>query len=46
VYENDVMAAINHCEMLGYEEEDIIIDSILGGSTRLGTFDANKKNSF
>ena len=40
------MAAINHCEMLGYEEEDIIIDSILGGTTKLSHFDAEKKNSF
>ena len=40
------MAAINHCEMMGYEEEDIIIDSILGGTTRLSHFDADGKNSF
>ena len=46
VYENDVMAAINHCEMLGYAEKDIIIDSVLGGSTRLANFDTKKKNSF
>ena len=39
------MAAINHCELLGYEEEDIIIDSILGGATKLSSFNANKKNS-
>ena len=45
IYENDVMAAINHCELLGYEEEDIIIDSILGGATKLSSFNANKKNS-
>ena len=45
IYENDVMAAINHCEMLGYEEENIIIDSILGGATKLSSFDANGKNS-
>ena len=39
------MAAINHCEMLGYEEEDIIIDSILGGATKLPSFETRGKNS-
>lgn len=29
IYENDVTAAINHCEAVGYAEEDIIIDTIL-----------------
>ena len=45
IYENDVMAAINHCEKLGYEEHDIIIDSILGGATKLSAFDAKSKSS-
>ena len=39
------MATINHCEKLGYKEEDIIIDSILGGATKLSSFDAKAKSS-
>lgn len=31
VYENDVLSVINHCESLGYEEENIVIDTILSG---------------
>jgi len=31
VYENDVLSVINHCESLGYAEEDIVIDTILSG---------------
>lgn len=46
IYESDVMAAINHCEALGYEEEDIIIDSIIGGSTELSNFNPKFENAF
>ena len=45
IYENDVMAAINHCEKLGYSEHDIIIDSILGGATKLSEFNGKGKSS-
>ena len=38
IYENDVMSAINHCEALGYAEEQIVIDSIVGGATELPNF--------
>lgn len=33
VYENDVLSVINHCESLGYKEEDIVIDTILSGQS-------------
>ena len=46
IYENDVMAAVNHCEALGYDEKDIIIDSIVGGSTELSFFNPELENSF
>ena len=46
IYENDVMAAINHCEALGYDEPDIVIDSIVGGSTELAAFHPHVENSF
>ena len=46
IYENDVMGAINHCELLGYDEADIIIDSIVGGSTELSNFNPHMENSF
>ena len=31
VYENDILSVINHCESLGYAEENIVIDTILSG---------------
>lgn len=46
IYENDVMAAISHCEALGYKEEDIIIDSIVGGTSTITKFDAAGKNTW
>lgn len=35
IYENDVLGAINHCQHLGYLEEEIIIDNVLGGNKTL-----------
>lgn len=46
IYENDVMAAINHCESLGYAEADIVIDAIVGGSTTVPKYDGAKANTF
>lgn len=46
IYENDVVAAINHCEKLGYAEEDIVIDSILGGRSEIKEWDTHGKNAF
>ena len=46
IYENDVVAAINHCVELGYKEEDIIIDSILGGRAEVETWEGKNKNAF
>jgi len=40
------MSAINHCEALGYKEQDIIIDSIIGGSTQIKPWSTDGKNSF
>ena len=40
------MSAISHCETMGYEETDIIIDSIISGPKELANFDMNKGNSF
>lgn len=31
IYENDVMTAISHCEEMGFEESDIVIDTIING---------------
>lgn len=46
IYENDVMSAINHCEALGYDEEDIIIDTIVGGSPYLSEFNGADANTW
>jgi len=40
------MSAINHCEALGYKEEDIVIDSIVGGSPYLDEFDGASSNTW
>ena len=46
VYENDVLSVINHCESLGYKEEDIVIDTILSGEREVGHFNSEKANAF
>lgn len=46
IYENDVMTAIAHCESLGYDEKDIIIDSLLSGSVYMDYFDSAKSNTW
>ena len=47
IYENDVTGAIKHCQHLGYPEEDIVIDNILGGNKELPVFYKNfATNSF
>lgn len=46
IYENDVNSAIRHCELLGYAEHDIIIDSILSGSIYMDYINAKKMNAF
>ena len=46
VYENDVLSVINHCEALGYYEEDIVIDTILSGLIDVSPFDAKSANAF
>ena len=46
VYENDVLSVINHCESLGYKEEDIVIDTILSGEREVGPFNSEKANAF
>jgi hypothetical protein len=46
IYENDVVGAITHCQSLGYPEEDIVIDTILGGSKHLPTYSPTFENSF
>lgn len=42
VYENDVTAAINHCEALGYNEEDIVIDTVLSGAISINEIENEK----
>ena len=37
---------INHCESLGYKEEDIVIDTILSGEREVGHFESEKANAF
>ena len=46
VYENDVLSVINHCESLGYSEEDIVIDTILSGAREVSSFDNKSANAF
>lgn len=46
IYENDVMSAINHCEAMGYNEDDIVIDTIVGGSPYLQEFDTSRANTW
>lgn len=46
VYENDVLSVVNHCECLGYEEKDIIIDTIVSGKIEVPPFDPKGANSF
>jgi hypothetical protein len=45
IYETDVISPIVHCENLGYEEEDIIIDVILGGTPHLQRVNAYYYNA-
>lgn len=45
IYENDVNSAIRHCEELGYDEKDIVIDSIITGSVYMDFWDASKQNA-
>lgn len=45
IYETDVISPILHCEMLGYKEEDIIIDVVLGGNPKLSSVMAQYYNS-
>jgi hypothetical protein len=46
VYENDVLSVINHCESLGYKEEDIIIDTVISGKIDISHFEGQGSNSF
>jgi hypothetical protein len=46
IYENDVTAAINHCESIGYAEKDIVIDTVLSGPSTISHFDMTGVNSF
>ena len=46
IYENDVTAAINHCEEMGYEEHDIIIDTVMSYPPLLAPYDVETANSF
>lgn len=45
IYETDVISPILHCQKLGYKEEDIIIDVILGGNPILKSSLASLYNS-
>ena len=46
IYENDVSSAIKHCEQMGYEEKDIIIDALISGSPYMDYFDTSKANAW
>lgn len=46
VYENDVLSVINHCESLGYAEQDIVIDTILSGKRSISDYDGSGANAF
>ena len=41
-----MLSVINHCESLGYKEEDIVIDTILSGQREVSQFDSEKANAF
>jgi hypothetical protein len=45
IYETDVISPIVHCENLGYDEQDIIIDVILGGNPHLKRVNAYYYNA-
>jgi hypothetical protein len=46
IYEQDVLSTILHCESMGYEEENIIIDVVLNGNPFLPHEPANIFNAF
>jgi hypothetical protein len=46
IYENDVMSAVTHCERLGYDEKDIVIDALITGSPYMEIFDTKHANAW
>mmetsp|Transcript_17696 Transcript_17696/g.29925 ORF Transcript_17696/g.29925 Transcript_17696/m.29925 type:complete len:273 (+) Transcript_17696:211-1029(+) len=46
IYEIDVIAPINHCKKLGYEDKDIVLDVILSGNPHLPHQAATIMNAF
>ena len=46
VYENDVLSVINHCESLGYQEKEIVIDTILSGQRDIDYYNHETANAF
>lgn len=46
IYETDVMAPINHCRELGYQDRDIVMDVVLSGNPHLNHVYAKIYNAF
>jgi len=46
IYENDFSTTNSQCEELGYEEKDIIIDSLLSGSPYLEYLNTARENTW
>lgn len=46
IYENDVLSVINHCESLGYKDEEIVIDTIISGLKEPGLYNHEGVNAF
>lgn len=41
-----MLSVINHCESLGYKEEDIVIDTVLSGQRNVSNFSSENANAF
>ena len=46
IYETDVIAPINHCRELGYQDKDIVLDVVLSGNPHLHHVYAKIFNAF
>ena len=47
IYENNVISVIHKCEEMGYQEQDIVIDTIISGQRDVDNdYDPAKANAF
>jgi len=45
IYDLDIFSLVNQCKLMGYEESDIIIDTILTSERSLAVVDASDYSS-